>query len=325
MRKLFFIFTIFVTTLSTGCGKSQFKEFSSPDGRFSILMYGKPRKEEMHFGSYNMTMYGNASDGEEYAAGSADVQQNLPDMMYSAFMDGVVGSFNEGNAGNISSRGSVSNGHGLSGFRVLIAQIRRQRLWPQCSSPADGSICATRVEKDAHQSNPVGEVIPFDSFKLTDGETPGKNEGESTDFSLRLRAVPCWDPPARPRPTNRSLPANSITSRRQQSSPTPAEPLRDDQGRANGRPDPGGNNVDPPEPGRPGVVNDPPMPGRPGRGPNRPNRGDQPQMVGFGIGPEFQDSAPEGGLLVGFDIGFRLRSQQQRRYHHRPPAYFSRR
>jgi S1-C subfamily serine protease len=60
--------------------------------------------------------------------------------------------------------------------------------------------------------------------------------------------------------------------------------------------------------GRPGAP-DPLAPTRtaPGGGP-KPARvltGDKPQMLGFGIGPEFRELAPEGGVLIGLELRLR--------------------
>lgn len=257
------LFVAFAATL-TGCGKSQFKEFAPPDGRFTIQMPGKPRKEEMGFGALRLTMFGDVVNEEEYAVGYVDVQSGLPDMILINFMNGVVGNFRDGSGDfNVA---SVTNGTGTYNFEFVS---------PKYGGHVTGRVLLARgrlylvysAGKDALRSN--ADVQKFlDSFQLTDGPMPGKTEKEPTASSEPSTGSNRPSSSGKTKPSSDS-PATSILS-----------PLPTDSA----------STVLSPLPSAPGAP-----------GGTRPER---PQMVGSTMDPEFKESAPAGGFLVGFDVGF---------------------
>jgi hypothetical protein len=299
MRTFLSLFAVILTAITTGCGsKTQFQDFTSPDGSFSCSMCGKARKEVMTYGVTNFTMYGNASNGEEYAAGNSDsLPPSFPDFMVAAKMDEVVNSFLDG-GGSFTTRSGVLNGMGYRDFEFS-------------SEKYGGSVCGRIMAargrlyliyaggKSAKRSNKVVTAF-LDSFKLIDGPTPGRSDSAppNTTDTPGPNTTASVSKPKPDRPSGTGVPGSTAVA------PTPdPNPMVIKPEPAN--PGPGVGGDDPPpqvDPFRP----QPQPPVRPGREPrpNRPQFGDKPQMVGSVFGQELQDSAPEGGLLVGFDVGF---------------------
>jgi hypothetical protein len=278
MRKIGILFLVAFAATSMGCGKSKIAEFSPPDGRFSIQMPGKPRKEEMSFGNLRLTMYGDVVNDVEYAVGYVDQQANLPDSHYAFMMDGIVNSFVDGAPSvSFSTRSGVANGQGTRDFefgsekyngsvsgRVVLARGRIYLVYA--------------AGKNGVRSNPDVQKY-LDSFQLTDGSMPGKNETETPASSETASGS------SRPHQSNAAKPPRSsspVTAPTTVLSPVPADS------------------------GATALVPMPSPQDKPGK--NKPQTGgDQPEkskMVGFNIGPEFEDAAPEGALLVGFYLGF---------------------
>jgi hypothetical protein len=277
MRTFGILFLVAFAASSTGCGKSQIKEFSPPDSRFSIQMPGKPRKEEMSYGTLRFTMYGDVVNDVEYAVGYVNMTPNLPDVHYAAMMDGVVGHFLDGtSSGNFSMLGGVSKGMGARDFdfgsekyngsvsgRIVLA---RGRLY-----------LAYAAGKNGLRSNPDVQQY-LDSFQLTDGAMPGQGEAESTPSSESAGSS------SRPSQSSSTKPPKNATD----STTTTTRPSK---------PSDSGSTTLVPTPSpldNPGV-------NKPVAAADQPRKSD---MVGFNIGPVFEDAAPEGGLLVGFNIGY---------------------
>jgi hypothetical protein len=289
MRRIGFLFLVAFAAGSLGCGKSSVKEFSPPDARFSVQMPGKPRKEEMSFGSLRFTMYGDVVNDVEYAVGYVDQQPNLPDIHYVMMMDGVVNSFlDQASSGNFSMKGGVTNGTGTRDFefgsekyngfvsgRVLLARGRLYLVY-----------CAG---KNGVRSNPDAQKF-LDSFQLTDGSTPGKNDSETPASSEPASAStrPSQSSATKPSKNSGTAPSTAISPKPSDSGTTVTSPVPSDSGTA---------------------IVPPTAPPRDKPGAKKPQvaASDKPEpseMVGFRIGTEFEEQAPADGLLVGFNVAF---------------------
>lgn len=302
MRKFVLLFPALFAIFSTGCGKGELKEFTPSDGNFTILMPGKPSREEKDLAGLRMTAYACGSRGEENWIGFVDLPPGNP-----GDLDGAIrGMYDSSGGTNLHSSGSTINGDGYREFEFQSTKY---------GGYVAGRVVTARrrlfiffaMGKNAQLSN--AEVRKFvDSFHLNDGPTPGKEEVNAPSSS---------EPSTKPPPSRTSKPSPSTSgglelptnpSNPEPStvlSPTPEpttvlSPTPSDSGSAKpSAPGGGGGNAFAPMPQDP--------PARPGRNrprPPSPNNGEQPQMVGFPLDPEFKDSAPAGGVLVGFDVGY---------------------
>jgi len=95
-------FLVVVTTV--GCGGSpNFTEFSSPEGKFTILMPGTPEKKTQDALGLKLVMYGANVRNGAYAAGYADIPPGTPVDLHGA-VDGIA----KGQAGKILSEKDVT-------------------------------------------------------------------------------------------------------------------------------------------------------------------------------------------------------------------------
>jgi hypothetical protein len=56
-----------------GCGSPEFKEFNSPEGKFTVLMPGTPEKKSQAAQGITLNLYGMNVRNGAYAAGYADL------------------------------------------------------------------------------------------------------------------------------------------------------------------------------------------------------------------------------------------------------------
>jgi hypothetical protein len=74
-----------------GCGSVEFKEFNSPEGKFSVLMPPNPERKTQAAGKLNLVMYGVNVRNGAYAVGYTDVPPGTP-MSLPGAADGVANS-----------------------------------------------------------------------------------------------------------------------------------------------------------------------------------------------------------------------------------------
>ena len=285
MRKFGLLFAIAFAAGSLGCGKGQLKEFSPPDGNFTILMPGKPNREEKDINGMRMTAYSTGWRGEEHWVAFATLPPGT-----TGDLDGAVSGMSNALGGvSLKSSGNSVNG---SDYREFEFQSTKHNLY--CS----GRVLVARnrlyilfaLGKNAQLSNP--EIREFiDSFQLTDGPTPGRNDTNKSESN---------DSPSASRPSASGGSKSSSTTGPAPIVLTPM-PIGPDRGT-----DPSDTGTSP----FPSPATGSPSPSRPGGRPGSPSRrapaADGSTMVGWEshVEPDFRESAPEGGFLVGFDVGY---------------------
>jgi hypothetical protein len=78
MRRLILLAMPVVLLSSAGCGSLDFKEFSPPEGKFTILMPGTPEKKSQALQGFTLVMYGVNVRNGAYAVGYADIPPGTP-------------------------------------------------------------------------------------------------------------------------------------------------------------------------------------------------------------------------------------------------------
>ncbi|VTR90919.1 Uncharacterized protein OS=Chthoniobacter flavus Ellin428 GN=CfE428DRAFT_3014 PE=4 SV=1 [Gemmata massiliana] len=235
MRTLTALFALVFLSPLVGCGKRElkdFRQFTSPDGKYTVLMPGTPYTEVRNEYGFQLTTHAVEVWGEGYAVSSADIPAGTPCDLSGA----VTGLAQKVNGTATRSEGASRNGSGWREFEI------------EGQSPHkfySGRVLFTRNRfyivftfgPDAKLSNQQVRTF-LDSFRITDGgDTPG----------------PGWAVTPAPPPT----PAPSRVA------PNPAIPA-------------------------------PPPTYSHSREP----------MLGSAFEPEFQDMAPNGGVLAGFDVWY---------------------
>jgi hypothetical protein len=297
MRRSALHFAMIFSLGALGCGKPPLKEFAPADGKFTILMPGNPTREVQNIGGMQMIVYHTTWRGEEQGIGFAELPTGAPgevlDAAIKGMHDGIGGS-------NLNSSGKTVNGDGYREFEFLSSKYGG-------SVAGRGVIARNRfylffaMGKNAQLSNP--DIRAFiDSFQLTDGPTPGKEEANpAAAVEAGNRANPAAWPASLELPPRPGSGAGNAPPRTPDPGTNVLTPRPYDSGAIAASSPP-----KPADPGLPPPATPPTFPGRAG-GPGRrlpPNNGgDQPQMVGFMAAPEFQEAAPAGAVLVGFDVG----------------------
>jgi hypothetical protein len=87
-----------VVLMLGGCNKLNFKEFTSQDGKFSILMPGDPEKKTQKILKIDLVMYGKNVRNGAYAVGYADIP---PGQSFS--LDGAIQGVSASHSGKVSS------------------------------------------------------------------------------------------------------------------------------------------------------------------------------------------------------------------------------
>lgn len=286
MRKFGLLFAIVFATGSLGCGKGRLKEFAPTDGKFTVLMHGTPTRQEKEINGLRMTGYYTGSRGEEDWVIFTDAPAANP-----AVLDDVVRKMSEAGGGTgLKSSGNTVNGDGYREFEFLStkydkyvsgrAVLARHRLY-----------LVYMMGKNAQLSSPDVRAL-IDSFQLTDGPTPGRAGTREPDSKETPSS------PNRPSSSGRTGSSSSTPG----SAPIVLEPmpLGPDGSSEPGStsPSPSGSSTGSPSASRPD--------GKPGTPSRRPPAADASKMVGWGAHeePDFRDSTPEEGYLVGFDVGY---------------------
>ncbi len=91
MRRLLPLAMVSLLVLPAGCGKIEFKDFTSPEGKFTILMPGTPEKKTQTIHNMMLVMYGMNVKNGAYAAGYADIPPGTPFSLPGA-VQGIAGS-----------------------------------------------------------------------------------------------------------------------------------------------------------------------------------------------------------------------------------------
>jgi|SRR5262245_35466405 len=78
MRNLMLFATTVMLLPLAGCNRVEFQEFSSPEGKFSILMPGTPEKKTQTTMGMTVVMFGKDVRNGAYAVGYADIPRNVP-------------------------------------------------------------------------------------------------------------------------------------------------------------------------------------------------------------------------------------------------------
>jgi hypothetical protein len=262
MRKIAVTLAVAFLLPAAGCKKPEFQEFSPPDGRFKVLLPGSPRKEERNDQGIQFTMYLTRHFGEEYGVGYADVPPGRP-----VDLNGAVTGMAQKVAGsNTSSTGGTEFVNGaMSGWREFeITATKPQGFASGRVVHARGRLfIVLAIGKEHKLSHP--DVRKFvDSFRLTDGPTPGV-DGEAGANPVAVQP---------PLPITPDMPKPPVVI------PPPVfpkPPVVNPTPKLDPKPTP---KVDP--------------------GPSTPKK---PQALGGTFDTEFTEAAPAGGVLIGFDVG----------------------
>lgn len=265
MRKLTTIVAVAILLPLASCKKPEFQEFSPPGGRFTVMMQGSPTREEKDEKGLHLTMYVVENRNEAYTVGYVDIPPGAKHDL-----DGAVRGMAE-KAGGTNTRSTggeqIVNGS-MMGWREFEMDITKPK-----TGFAAGRVIFARARlymvltmgTENRLSNP--DVRNFlDSFRLTDGDTPGP------------ATVPEGAPaiPQPKQPTTGEIPVNP---------PIIPFPVFNKPPATNPKPPVGST--------KPPITQ--PVPSLP-----QPKK---PQALGGAFDPEFTENAPEGGLLVGFEVG----------------------
>jgi hypothetical protein len=93
MRKLSLFATAVLLLPLAGCSKVDFQEFTSPEGKFSILMPGTPEKKTQTTLGLTVVMFGKEVRNGAYAVGYADIPSGVPTSLSGA-VQGIARSHN---------------------------------------------------------------------------------------------------------------------------------------------------------------------------------------------------------------------------------------
>ncbi len=251
--------------LPLGCKKAEFQEFSPPGGRFTVMMQGSPTREERDEKGLHVTMYMVGNRNEAYTVGYIDIPPGKAHDLDEA----VRGMAEKAGGTNIRSTGSeqIVNGSML-GWREFEMDITKPK-----TGFAAGRVLFARarlymvlsIGTENRLTNP--DVRNFiDSFRLTDGDTPSPATVPEGAAAI----------PQPKQPVTGEIPVNP-----------PIIPFPEFK-------KPPATNPKPP------VISTKPPLTQPLPSFPQPKK---PQALGGTFDPEFTENAPDGGLLVGFEVG----------------------
>ncbi len=203
MRTLTALFALVLLSPLVGCGKREFKDFrqfTSPDGKYTALMPGTPYTEVRNEYGFQLTTHAVEVGGEGYAVSSADIPPGTPCDLSGA----VTGLAQKVNGTATRSEGASHNSSGWREFEI------------EGQSPHkfySGRVLFTRSRfyivfafgRGAKLSNQQVRTF-LDSFRITDGgDTPGPSWTAPVQPPVQLGPARPAAPPAY-RPNNQPSP-----------------------------------------------------------------------------------------------------------------------